>query len=68
MTGYIQREAEEKEDEYYEETAMKQAYVYKHRTGWWAVDDRATGKQIGGFFDTELEAYKFANSEGYIVN
>jgi len=46
---------------------MKKARVYKHQTGYWAVEDRATNKQVGGFFDTELDAYKYANSEGYIV-
>lgn len=47
---------------------MKKARVYMHKTGWWIVEDRATGLQVGRFHDTELDAYKAANFEGYIVD
>ena len=46
---------------------MKEAIVYKDRTGYWVAADRATGRKIGGFCDSELEAYKKANANGYIV-
>ena len=44
----------------------KTAWVYKHRTGWWAVKDNVTGQRVGGLFETELEAMKYANAQGYI--
>ena len=46
---------------------MKYAIVYRDRTGWWAVECRDSGKRIGGLCDSELDAYKLANSEGYLV-
>jgi hypothetical protein len=46
---------------------MKEAIVFKHRSGAWAAKDRDTGKLIGGLHDTELEAYKAAGREGYVV-
>lgn len=46
---------------------MKEAMVYKDRTGYWVVEDRTTNRRIGGYCDSELEAYKRANANGYIV-
>jgi hypothetical protein len=46
---------------------MKEAIVYKDRTGYWVAEDRNTHKRIGSFCDSELEAYKTANSMGYVV-
>lgn len=46
---------------------MKEAIVYKHRSGWWAIKCRETGRKIGGLCDTEAEAIREANAEGYIV-
>jgi len=46
---------------------MKTAIVYKDRTGYWVAEDRKTHEKIGGYVNTELEAYKNANREGYIV-
>lgn len=45
---------------------MKTAIVRRDRTGWWVVLD-SSGRQIGGLHDSELDAYKYANSNGYIV-
>lgn len=46
---------------------MKYARVFKHKTGYWAAEDCKTGRLISGLHDTELEAYKAASSDGYIV-
>jgi hypothetical protein len=46
---------------------MKTAYVYKDRTGFWAVRADDTGEMIGTFYSSELEAYKIANRKGYLV-
>jgi len=46
---------------------MKEAIVYKDRTGYWAAEDDKTGKLIDGFHDSELSAYKAANRNGYVV-
>ena len=46
---------------------MKEAIVYKDQTGYWVAEDWNTGKKIGGFKNSELEAYKAANYHGYVV-
>jgi len=46
---------------------MKEAFVYKDRTGYWVAEARDTGHKLGGFHDTELDAYRYANRSGYIV-
>ena len=46
---------------------MKYAVVYKDRSGYWVAIADDTGKKINGFHDTELDAYKAANRNGYIV-
>lgn len=47
---------------------IKEAVVYQDgRTGYWIAEDRETHKKIGEYQDTELQAYKIANSRGYIV-
>ncbi len=46
---------------------VKEAIVYKDRTGYWAVEDWSSNKKIGGFHDSELAAYKLANYNGYVV-
>ena len=46
---------------------MKKAYVFKDRTGWWKVECEQSGKQIGGFCDSEAEALRLAAAEGYLV-
>lgn len=46
---------------------VKEAIIYKSTTGWWVAEDDKTGKKIGGYHDTELEAYQAANREGYIA-
>ena len=46
---------------------MKEAVVYKDRTGYWVAVADDTGEKIGGFHDTELAAYKAANRKRYIV-
>lgn len=45
---------------------MKTAYVWKHWSGWWVAVADDTGERIGGFHDNELDAYKAANSRGYL--
>ena len=49
------------------EKEMKEALVYKDQTGYWVAEDRKTNKMIGGYCDSELEAYKRANAYGYVV-
>jgi hypothetical protein len=46
---------------------MKIAYVYKDRTGFWVAWDSETNSMIGGYYDTELQAYKAANRNGFVV-
>jgi hypothetical protein len=46
---------------------MKEAIVYKDRSGYWKVEECDTGRQIGNLCASELEAYKLANASGYIV-
>ena len=46
---------------------MKEAVVFKDRTGYWVAMADDTGNRIGGFHDSELDAYKAANINGYIV-
>ena len=46
---------------------MKTAIVYKDRTGYWVALADDTNEKIGGFHNTELEAYKAANRKGYLV-
>lgn len=46
---------------------QKEAIVFMDRTGYWVAIDSKTDKRIGNFCDSELEAYKIANSNGYIV-
>ena len=46
---------------------MKYCLVLKDITGYWKIVDWDTNKQIGGFYDNELAAYKAANFMGYIV-
>ncbi len=43
------------------------ARVYRHTYGYWAIQNWETREQIGRFFDTELEAYRYANSHGHRV-
>jgi len=45
----------------------KEARVYKDRTGYWVAVDNKTNQKIGGLQDTELDAYKIANWNGYVV-
>ena len=46
---------------------MKTAKVLIDKTGYWAVYDCDTGRQIGNLCSDELEAYKLANANNYIV-
>ena len=46
---------------------VKEAVVYEDRTGYWVAEDWNTQQKIGGLQDSELEAYKIANANGYIV-
>lgn len=46
---------------------IKEAVIYKDRTGYWVVEDRCTHQKIGLYCGSELEAYKQANRNGYIV-
>lgn len=46
---------------------MKEAVVFKDRTGYWVAVADDTNQRIGGFHNSELEAYKAANRSGYIV-
>jgi hypothetical protein len=46
---------------------MKEAIVYKDRTGYWVAEALDTKEKLGGLQSTELQAYKTANSRGYIV-
>lgn len=46
---------------------MKKATVGRDRTGYWAAWCKDTGKMIGGYQDSELDAYRVANSNGYLV-
>jgi hypothetical protein len=46
---------------------MKKATVYKDKTGYWVAIAHDTNEKIGGFHNTEFEAYKAANAAGYIV-
>lgn len=46
---------------------LKEAIIYEDRTGYWVAEDRKTNRRIGGFCDSELEAYIRANANGYIV-
>ena len=46
---------------------MKEAIVYKDRSGYWVAEDAKTGQKISQFVDSELKAYKIANGKGYIV-
>ena len=46
---------------------MKTATVGKDRTGYWQVVADDTDKMVGGYCNTELEAYRQANSNGYLV-
>jgi len=48
-------------------TATKTACVYKDRTGYWVALADDTKERIGGFLDSELQAYKAANASGYRV-
>ncbi len=45
---------------------MKTAIVRIDKTGYWVVIDD-NGNQVGGLHSTELEAYKAANYNGYLV-
>ncbi len=45
----------------------KTATVGKERSGYWAAIDDKTGHRIGGLQDSELDAYKVANANGYLV-
>jgi len=45
----------------------KTAIVYKDKSGYWVAEDDKGHKMIGNFCDSELEAYKLANRNGYIV-
>ena len=45
----------------------KEAIVYKDRTGYWVAEDWNTHTKIGGLQDSELDAYKIANANGYVV-
>lgn len=46
---------------------MKEAIVCKDSTGYWVAIDVKTDRIIGGYVKSELEAYKRANFNGYIV-
>uniref|UniRef100_A0A6M3KW60 Uncharacterized protein n=1 Tax=viral metagenome TaxID=1070528 RepID=A0A6M3KW60_9ZZZZ len=46
---------------------VKEAIVYKDRTGYWVAEDSKTHTRIGNYCDSELEAYKLANRGGYVV-
>ena len=46
---------------------MKEAIVYKDKTGYWVAFDTRSNTMIGGFCDSELKAYKIANGQGYVV-
>jgi hypothetical protein len=48
-------------------TKEKRATVCKDKTGYWVVTAHDTGERIGGFYNSELQAYKAANLFGYIV-
>ena len=41
------------------------AYVYQDRTGYWVVEDARTGEKVGGYHDSELDAYRYAFNAGY---
>ena len=45
---------------------MKTAIVVRDGSGYWSVIDR-NGKQVGKLHSTELDAYKAANRDGYLV-
>jgi len=46
---------------------MKTAVIFKHLSGYLAIYDTDTNKTVGKLQDTELQAYKVANSLGYVV-
>ena len=46
---------------------MKEAIVYRDKTGYWVAFDTRANMMIGCFCDSELEAYKTANGQGYVV-
>lgn len=48
-------------------STSKTAVVTKDRTGYWVAFARDTNQNIGGLHSSELEAYKAANSAGYLV-
>jgi hypothetical protein len=47
--------------------SMKEAVVYKSTSGYWVAECIKTGLKIGGYHDSELDAYKAANRSGYLV-
>ena len=46
---------------------MKEAIVYQNERGYWIIEDAKTNQKISEPQRTELEAYKVANFNGYIV-
>lgn len=46
---------------------MKYATVRKDTSGYWEAVDRKTGERIEGLCGSELEAYRRANRNGYLV-
>jgi hypothetical protein len=46
---------------------MKEAFIYKHRSGCWVAEASDTKEKLGGFHDTELQAIKAENDYGYIA-
>jgi len=46
---------------------VKKATVCKDRTGYWVAFAHDTNSNIGGFYNSELAAYKAANAAGYLV-
>lgn len=46
---------------------MKTAIVYKDKSGYWTAETEENPPVNLGFYSTELEAYKAANSKGYRV-
>lgn len=48
-------------------TKNKTATVCKDQTGYWAAFAHDTGERLGGLHSTELDAYRAANSRGYLI-
>lgn len=46
---------------------MKKAAVIRDKSGYWKVVCDDTGSQVGRLHDTEGDAIRAANTDGYIV-